>query len=329
MTDKTQPEALRLALSIDVMDTFTNYQQEELDKAAAELRRQHARIAELEVELEAVGAGGVQALSAAPAGWKLVPVEPTGVMLTAAEIAIAGAEKTLGRYNAYAAAYRALLAASPAPQQSRPLSHPNREFPGSAQGAAITSESGTPPVEQQAAQPSVVYAELPSSVGDYKYGGGLFTDAQMRDFADRTHVLRMQAALKAAPVSACICGEPQASGTVHRVDGPCYVAAPQQEPIGWTTGIAWRSNTRLQSEQVVKITRDAQPEYGYTTPIYAAPQPAPAPLSDDSALLDWLATHGSFGVDSSTGEVGGNGQKRVAATRKNIRAALAAQGGKA
>jgi hypothetical protein len=60
-------------------------------------------------------------------------------------------------------------------------------------------------------------------------------------------------------------------------------AAPQQEaqePIGWTTGIAWRSNTRLQSEQVVKITRDAQPMYGYTTPLYTTPQPAPAPLSE-------------------------------------------------
>ena len=56
-------------------------------------------------------------------------------------------------------------------------------------------------------------------------------------------------------------------------------------------------------------------------------QPAPAPLSDDSALLDWIAIHGSFGVDSSTGKVGGNGQKCVAATRKNIRAAIAAQGG--
>lgn len=61
--EHAQPEALRLALSIDLMDTFTNYQQEELGKAAAELRRQHARIA----ELEAVGAGGVQALSAARA----------------------------------------------------------------------------------------------------------------------------------------------------------------------------------------------------------------------------------------------------------------------
>lgn len=39
---------------------------------------------------------------------------------------------------------------------------------------------------------------------------------------------------------------------------------------------------------------------------------------EDAARLDWIAVHGSFGVDSATGEVGGNGQKRIAATRKNI-----------
>ena len=62
--------------------------------------------------------------------------------------------------------------------------------------------SHTPPAEQQV-KPGSVYAELPSSVGDYKYGGGLYTDAQMRDFADRTHALRMeQAAPKAEPVPA-------------------------------------------------------------------------------------------------------------------------------
>lgn len=37
-----------------------------------------------------------------------------------------------------------------------------------------------------------------------------------------------QAAPKAAPVKACVCGESQTSGTVHRVDGPCYVAAPKE-----------------------------------------------------------------------------------------------------
>ena len=62
MTDNTQPEALRLA---NVCSNLTRYSMD-AHLIAAELRRLHARIAELEVELEAVGAGGVQALSAAP-----------------------------------------------------------------------------------------------------------------------------------------------------------------------------------------------------------------------------------------------------------------------
>ncbi len=62
MTDNTQPEALRLA---NVCSNLTRYSMD-AHLIAAELRRQHACIAELESELEAVGAGGVQALSAAP-----------------------------------------------------------------------------------------------------------------------------------------------------------------------------------------------------------------------------------------------------------------------
>ncbi|WP_040328673.1 hypothetical protein [Acidovorax delafieldii] len=54
MTDRTQPEALQLAeiLEGDLCEF-------PLQEAAAELRRQHARIAELEAQLEAIGAGGV------------------------------------------------------------------------------------------------------------------------------------------------------------------------------------------------------------------------------------------------------------------------------
>ena len=65
MTDDTQPEALRLAEQYDHGDPAAHGN---AWKAAVctELRRQHARIAELESELEAVGAGGVQSLSAAP-----------------------------------------------------------------------------------------------------------------------------------------------------------------------------------------------------------------------------------------------------------------------
>ena len=63
MTDNTQPEALRLA---NVCSNLTRYSMD-AHLIAAELRRQHNRIAELEAQIAAVGAGGVQALSAAPA----------------------------------------------------------------------------------------------------------------------------------------------------------------------------------------------------------------------------------------------------------------------
>ena len=60
------PKALRLAEQYDHGDPVAHGN---AWKAAVctELRRQHTRIAELGYELEAVGAGGVQALSAAPA----------------------------------------------------------------------------------------------------------------------------------------------------------------------------------------------------------------------------------------------------------------------
>lgn len=47
----------------------------------------------------------------------------------------------------------------------------------------------------------------------------------------------------------------------------------------------------------------------------------PSGDAEDAARLDWIAIHGSFGVDSASGLIGGNGQRRVAATRKNIDAA--------
>ena len=55
MTDQTQPEALRLA---NVCSNLTRYSMD-AHLIAAELRRQHTRIAELESELEAISAGGV------------------------------------------------------------------------------------------------------------------------------------------------------------------------------------------------------------------------------------------------------------------------------
>ena len=59
MTDKPQPESLRLADDLEASSHFPGNMRSCNNAAAAELRRQHARIAELEAELEAIGAGGV------------------------------------------------------------------------------------------------------------------------------------------------------------------------------------------------------------------------------------------------------------------------------
>ena len=56
MTQTQQPEALRLA------EILEQYALNPLREVAAELRRQHTRIAELEAQLSAIGAGGVEPL---------------------------------------------------------------------------------------------------------------------------------------------------------------------------------------------------------------------------------------------------------------------------
>ena len=58
MTDNTQPEALRLAQELDEVPE-TGADPEFIQECAAVLRRQHTRIADLEAQLESIGAGGV------------------------------------------------------------------------------------------------------------------------------------------------------------------------------------------------------------------------------------------------------------------------------
>ena len=57
MTDRTQPEALDLADWLEAVGGGPSAK-----RCAALLREQHARIADLEAQLEAVGAGGVSPL---------------------------------------------------------------------------------------------------------------------------------------------------------------------------------------------------------------------------------------------------------------------------
>ena len=101
------PEAL-----IDLIDTY------------AETRHRCGGIynAKTEAARKAVieALSGVQALSAAPAGWRLVPVEPTNGMQIAADTWIAKG------FNWPKAIYRAMLAASPTPpaEQAAPKAAP-------------------------------------------------------------------------------------------------------------------------------------------------------------------------------------------------------------
>ena len=60
-------------------------------------------------------------------------------------------------------------------------------------------------------------------------------------------------------------------------DGVISVAASAgSEAVAWTTGLNWQPDPRSQSEMVVKLTRCAQPQYGFTTPLYTHHSPTSA-----------------------------------------------------
>ncbi len=357
----------------------------EVGTAAAELHRQHARITELEsrvqelgamarenrsrriveleAQLEAVGAGGVQALSAAPEAIAKLRhlyknlmcngVRGTEDAKRIAQGLLAPAIEALERATPPAEQQAEessvkLLAecrdAFPVPEHGSPIenewiaavgSHeavpaylqavakqqaitPETGNSVSAQGAAITSESGA------------VYAELPeltsAEINDacwafveampHNLPGPIWNDLKPAVYAAICKFL--QAAPKAAAVKACVCGEPQAPGTVHRVDGPCYVAAPQQdaqEPCQTCAALArtvmcdqvsfdrkpdcygirqitddegveeWediRTSPDVAREEANDMMATGRGEIYEVVPLWTTPQPAPAPLSDDA-----------------------------------------------
>jgi hypothetical protein len=329
-------------------------------------------------------AGGVQELSAAPAraGWKWVPEDATEEMVRATDkVNFANADTDGTMHNVW----HVMLAASPTPPAAQTVGRdedealdllailfdawengtPCYEEPESSDGyvgqafridddvfhrcvdllTRRRSKTDTPPAEQQA-EPGVVYAELPKP--NLPRGGfpDLFTADQMRDFADSTHALRMQAAPKAAP------GEPtqemiaavmslvdleSSDPEDHRYDDGSKLAAqicravlalvPQQEaqePFGWVCWIGEDSDPR--SAQFSPVEPLA---YSNRKPLYTAPQPAPAPLSDDAFLqmrnaleaarngLTWFMEMHPEDCNSSDDEM-----------LAQIDAALAAQGGK-
>lgn len=164
-------------------------------------------------------------------------------------------------------AVRDALAASPAEQQALialPASYQSSVLISGDEGCEVTFNFASGDevdvevwliaVTEQAApkaSPSDI-AKLRHLYANLK-NGGVRDTAQAKRIADgllAPIIERLeQAAPKTAPVKACVCGEPQAPGTVHRVDGPCYVAAPLQEPTGTTT-----------MEAVAQVVEDLEPD---------------------------------------------------------------------
>ena len=114
-TSTQQPEALRLADALE--KSSLNPLLSPLMELATELRRQHARIAELEAQLSAIGAGGVEPLRkqvvpetlVVPDGYALMPIEPTaGICKAAADGWLDCGSKMV--LNKAGAAYRSSVA---------------------------------------------------------------------------------------------------------------------------------------------------------------------------------------------------------------------------
>ena len=127
-----------------------------------------------------------------------------------------------------------------------------------------------------------VYAELPQSVGDHKYGGGLYTDAQMRAFADATHTLRI-ASHGQAPAQPTVA---QAAESVPAVDGSLEVADAMADSqylagvsAGWNAANADDPNAALQKLHASRA--------GYLKPLATVHTSVDSVL-EDTARYRWL-----------------------------------------
>ena len=310
MTDRTQPEALRLAEEISNLVCSSEAAAKTIAAAADELCRLHVENASLRASLAASPTPPAEqqaAPKAAPAGWKLVPVNPTPEMWKAA--------KSVPDPNPpypphYGLVWDAMLAASPTPpaeQQAAP-----KAAPGDAIDEAMRERDDAEDFID-ALLDEVLGHERPEWSNLYGRADAL-NDVQERMTSPHKPAVdnawgQFQSAM-AAPQQ--VAQEPVA--TLHCND------------IGYVWARATEVGKRMRFEQPINL--------------YTAPQPAPAPLSDDAkdaARYRWLRNkstvlHGTAWLGSATAY-----QRDVDFLRRDdalaaldaaIDAALAAQGGK-
>jgi hypothetical protein len=207
--------------------------------------------------------------------------------------------------------------------------------------ARLLAASPTPPAEQQATtgaalgvQPGAVYAELPEHVAEVVdpnqgevtsmagepvgLGDCLFTITQLRDFADRTNALRMQAAPKAAPGepntvpaewleqayregwAACRDAETigeeaedwafgNSTANSRMIDAQQAAPGEPEDSDGFGSAEHWKEKAQYWAGVAHRLRGEAlrgEPVDGIVQP--PAPQPEPAPLSDDTKRIDLM-----------------------------------------
>ena len=212
MTDNTQPEAMDLADWLEAVGGGPSAK-----RCAALLRRQHARIAELESEQEAVGAGGVQALSAAPVAFlKSVIALCSHRGYSPANIEVWDKDdKWIADLWRQA---ESMLAASPTPtaEQQAKLGAVYAELP-KRRRQFLCTKCGS----RECKVGTINEQHPPCECGYLGFAEDLdFNADEMRDFADRTHALRQ----------AVIAPELQAEAR-RRYDAAMEQAAPKAAPV--------------------------------------------------------------------------------------------------
>ena len=165
MTKPTQhgqvPEALRLAEQYDHGDPAAHGN---AWKAAVctELRRQHASIAELEAQIAAVGAGGVQALSAAPAGWRELAAKVMDALADAQDTTNSQYPEHVRCYPSWERHARWLRWHADMFRSGNPVGN----GAGNPDVLAALAASPTPPAEQQAAPKAAPAGFVPVAAFD-------------------------------------------------------------------------------------------------------------------------------------------------------------------
>ena len=319
------PEAL-----IDLIDTY------------AETRHRCGGIynAKTEAARKAVieALSGVQALSAAPAGWRLVPVEPTNGMQIAADTWIAKG------FNWPKAIYRAMLAASPTPpaEQAAPKAAPGVGNSGFDHQTAADFLSGKT-VNDDAVRKFVqasrwAHDEKTALSAMLLSARGVLASREAEIALLKKALLEAEAAPQQEAQEPCpTCAALARTVMLDQVSfdrkPDCYGIRQITDDEGVEEWEDIRTSPDVAREEANDMMATGRGEIYEVVPLWTTPQPAPAPLSDDvvkdAARYRWLIDQHWIQTEVDWRLISTHQDSTIRQLDAAIDAALAAQGGKA